>query len=61
MQFVDLPDFFTEGKTTDEALHNAAEVLFAMLGWRLDEGPAIPAPGIKVKGTHYVGLVLSLE
>lgn len=54
VQFVDLDDTFTEGKTKDEALFNAAEVLSAMLAWRLDEGKEIPAPSPKVKGAHYV-------
>ena len=35
VQFVDLPDTFTEGQTQEEALFNAAEVLSAMLAWRL--------------------------
>ncbi len=35
VQFVDLPDTFTEGITVEEALFNAAEVLSAMLGKRL--------------------------
>ena len=52
--FVDLPDTFTEGETKEEALFNAAEVLSAMLAWRLDEAKDIPAPGQKVKGAYYV-------
>ncbi len=54
VQFVDLPDTFTEGKTKEEALFNAAEVLSAMLAWRLDEAKNVPAPTPKVKGAHYV-------
>lgn len=54
VRFVDLADTFTEGKTKDEALFNAAEVLSAMLAWRLDEGKDIPAPSPKVKGAHYI-------
>jgi antitoxin HicB len=42
VQFVDLPDTFTEGQTKDEALFNAAEVLSAMLASQ------------KVKGAHYI-------
>ncbi len=42
--FPDLPDVFTEGETWDEAVFNAAEVLTAMLGWKLDNGQAIPDP-----------------
>ena len=44
VQFVDLPDTFTEGRTEEEALFNAAEVLSAMLAWRLDEAKDVPAP-----------------
>lgn len=52
--FVDLPDTFTEGDTKEEALFNAAEVLSAMLAWRLDEAKDVPAPSQKVKGAAYV-------
>ena len=54
VQFVDLPDTFTEGRTREEALFNAAEVLSAMLVWRLDEAKDVPAPSPKVKGAHYI-------
>jgi antitoxin HicB len=54
VQFIDLPDTFSEGRTEEEALFNAAEVLSAMLAWRLDEAKDVPAPRAKVKGAHYV-------
>ena len=54
VQFVDLPDTFTEGQTREEALFNAVEVLSAMLAWRLDESKDVPAPSQKIKGAHYV-------
>ena len=54
VQFVDLPDTFTEGQTREEALFNAVEVLSAMLAWRLDEARDVPAPSQKVKGVHYI-------
>ena len=54
VQFVDLPDAFTEGKTREEALFNAGEVLSAMLAWRLDEAKDVPAPSQKVKGARYI-------
>jgi antitoxin HicB len=54
VQFVDLPDTFSEGRTKEEALFNAAEVLSAMLAWRLDETKDVPTPSAKVKGAHYV-------
>ena len=54
VQFVDLTDTFTEGQTKEEALFNAAEVLSAMLAWRLDESKEVPAPSQKVKGASYI-------
>ena len=57
VEFVDLPDTFTEGQTLEEALFNAAEVLSAMMGWHIDQGSEIPAPSAKlkgVKGVHYI-------
>lgn len=54
VQFVDLDDTFTEGQTMEEALFNAAEVLSAMLGWRLDEGQGVPPPSKRIKGAHYI-------
>jgi len=54
VQFVDLPDTFTEGQTKEEALFNATEVLSAMLAWRLDDSKDVPAPSQKVKGAHYI-------
>jgi len=54
VQFVDLTDTFTEGQTEEEALFNAAEVLSAMLAWRLDEAKDVPAPSPKIKGAHYI-------
>lgn len=54
VQFVDLPDTFTEGQTKEEALFSAAEVLSAMLAWRIDEGKDVPPPSQQVPGAHYV-------
>ena len=54
VSFIDLADTFTEGKTKEEALFNAAEVLSAMLAWRLDEAKDVPAPTQKIKGAHYI-------
>lgn len=54
VKFVDLDDTFTEGKTKDEALSNAAEVLSGMLAWRLDEGKNVPPPSRKIKGAYYI-------
>ena len=52
--FIDLADTFTEGHTKEEALFNAAEVLSAMLAWRLDEAKDVPAPTAKVPGAVYI-------
>ena len=60
VQFIDLPDTFTEGDTKEEALFNAAEVLSAMLAWRLDEGREIPAPTPNLVGVHYIPPVFTL-
>jgi len=54
VEFIDLPDTFTEGDTLPEALFNGAEVLSAMLSWHLDQGHAIPAPSANVKDAHYI-------
>jgi antitoxin HicB len=54
VEFLDLPDTFTEGDTLEEALFNAAEVLSAMVGWHIDQGSDIPAPSPKLKGVKAV-------
>lgn len=54
VQFVDLPDTFTEGETKEEAIFNASEVLSAMLAWRLDGEQDVPAPSTKAKGAFYI-------
>lgn len=54
VNFVDLPDTFTEGDTLEEALFNAAEVLSGMLCAHLDRGHEIPLPSANVKDAHYI-------
>ena len=54
VQFVDLPDTFTEGQTREEALFNSVEVLSAMLAWKLENSKEIPVPTQKVKGAYYI-------
>ena len=44
VQFLDLSEAITEGKTLEEALFNAQEVLTLTLESRLDEGIDIPDP-----------------
>jgi antitoxin HicB len=51
---VDLPDTFTEGKTKEEAIFNASEVLSAMLAWRLDESKEVPAPSQNLSDVQYI-------
>ena len=53
VQFVDLAEAFTEGKTKKEALFNAAEVLSAILALRLDAGQDVPASQ-KIRGASYI-------
>ena len=54
VQFVDLPDTFTEGHTLDEALFNASEVLSGMLAWRIDNSKDALGPSLNVAGAHYI-------
>lgn len=54
VRFIDLEDTFTQGATLDEALFNAAEVLSAMLGCRLDANQPIPDPSPAVAGAVLV-------
>lgn len=61
VRVVDFPDTFTEGRSRGEALANAAEVLAAMLAWRLDEAREVPAPSPEVKRAHYVALDAGIQ
>ena len=56
VQFVDLPDTFTEGDTMEEALFNAAEVLSVMLDLKIEGGDTVPIPsaGLKDKNIRYI-------
>ncbi|MBF0097972.1 MAG: type II toxin-antitoxin system HicB family antitoxin [Magnetococcales bacterium] len=54
IRFLDVEEAFTEGSTREEALQNAAEVLTALLGWRMDQGLEIPQPSQDVKEAFYV-------
>lgn len=54
VRFVDLDNTFTEGDTLDEALFNAAEVLSALLGCRLDHDPPIPEPSPAGEGLYLI-------
>lgn len=44
VQFIDFEEAFTEGRTPEEASFNAAEVLSAIIGYRLNKGETLPIP-----------------
>jgi antitoxin HicB len=56
VEFVDLPDTFTEGVDEDEALFNASEALSGMLSWHIEQGDAIPEPthDLLTPGVFYI-------
>ena len=54
VQFVDLPDTFTEGETLAEAMFNASEVLSGMLAVHIDAGDDVPTPSQNVKDAAYI-------
>jgi antitoxin HicB len=54
VQFVDFLEAYTDGKTHEEAVYNASEVLTLTIAGRLDEGIPIPEPSKNVAGTIYV-------
>lgn len=54
VQFIDLPDTFSEGADEEEARFNAAEALSVMLQIKLEDGAELPAPSQAVPGAHYI-------
>ncbi len=44
VQFIDLEEAYTYGETIDECVHNASEVLSAVLEMRLENNEPIPEP-----------------
>jgi len=54
IQFVDLPEAFTEGDTEEETLFNAAEVLNLTLRGRVEDGLPLPAPSQGVEDAYYI-------
>jgi len=54
IQFVDLPEAYTEGDTVEETLFNAAEVLNLTLRGRIEESMDVPAPSIGLADAHYI-------
>ena len=54
VQFVDLPEAYTEGETEEEALFNAVEVLNLTLQGRIEEGMDIPVPSAGLTDTRYI-------
>ena len=63
VQFVDLPDTFTQGQTKEQALFSAAEVLSAMLARRLENPTHWPSLKTLDRAAAARGkrLVLTLE
>ena len=53
VHFLDLPEAITEGKTREEAMFNASEVLTLTLEGRADEGIEIPRPS-RHKHAEYI-------
>ncbi|MEI6214918.1 MAG: type II toxin-antitoxin system HicB family antitoxin [Desulfuromonadales bacterium] len=51
VQFIDFEEAFTEGHTLEEAAFNAAEVLSAIIGYRIDKGEILPIPTVTA-GEH---------
>lgn len=54
VQFVDIPEAFTEGQSIEECLFNGAEVLSGILEVYLDEGREVPRPSENIDGAHYI-------
>jgi antitoxin HicB len=54
VQFVDFPEAYTDGKTHEEAVYNASEVLTLTIAGRFDEGIPIPEPSKDIVGAIYV-------
>jgi antitoxin HicB len=54
VQFVDVPDTFTQGETMEEALFNAADVLTLMLDVKLDNDFEIAEPTPGLPDIHYI-------
>lgn len=54
VQFVDLPDTFTEGNTLEEAAFNASEVLSLMLDAKLVDGDVITEPTLGRADASYI-------
>ena len=54
VQFVDLPEAFTEGDTLEEALENAEDVLTGTLEVKIQLGKDIPLPSKVKRGEHGV-------
>ncbi|KFK91798.1 MULTISPECIES: type II toxin-antitoxin system HicB family antitoxin [unclassified Serratia (in: enterobacteria)] len=59
VEFPDIPEALTQGKTREEALENARDALVTAFEFYFEDGDRIPEPGI-VTG-DYVELPLSIE
>jgi len=54
VQFVDIAEAFTAGKTVEEAIFNASEVLTGILSYRLDNKIDIPLPSTTQTGQYAI-------
>ena len=54
IQFVDLPEAYTEGETEEETLFNAVEVLNLTLQGRIEEGMDVPVPSSGLTDACYI-------
>ena len=54
VQFVDFDETSTKGKTLDEALLNAAEMLTLTLNARMEENQPIPEPSVGVRRARLI-------
>lgn len=62
VQFLDLEEAFTEGKSLEEAVSMAEEVLDLVIQARLDLGQAVPQPSeVSGKKTYWIPLPASTQ
>lgn len=60
IEFIDIPEAFTQGETMEELLDNAGDVLTAIIKCMFEESLEIPMPS-KVNGENIVYIKVSSE